>query len=695
MDDTKDIRERLVDPDDEVRRLAVIELTPRRDDEARSMLVQALGDESWRVRKVAGEQLLAFGRAEAVVADLVVCLADGDNAGLRNAAAETLARLGSPATAALCRSAKDPDRDVRKFSVDILGEIGEAAGVEILVDALQDEDENVRVAAAEALGRVGGDRARDALAGGLDREDLMLRATVLDALARLGAELRASQLEPFLDDPILRRPALLLLGRSPDPEAVDLVVRRIGDRRRGSREAAIVALDRLLSRSVGQARREEIRKVLAEAIESGARAGVESALQGGDRETRCAAARVFGFLAQPESAPSLLRAAADEQVRREALRAIKQIGGTAAPVLIGVLADLAPEEQVLAYEVLAQLGDARAAPALIEALEEPDDQTRRAAALALGGLGDASAIGHLAALLGADDAEVVKAAIDSLVVLARTEQGAVVAAAQAAYKEMPSGVIRRAALQVLARAGGEEQIALMLSALHQDEPESRIIAIGGLRNLHQHDVAGQGLDAIVGALTDENADVRTAAADALGEIGDKRAVEALVSAVQDDNVLARVAAIRSLGRLADPAAAQVLKAMVRDAVGLVAIAAIEALSCTGAGEFLEVLDACLAQEDPEVLKETARALRGIADHKAEEALLALLGRDSWEVRSAAARALGERGATAAIPSLRSRLEVESDDFVRATLRDALAALGEPTPGAEPGDGVSGDSGEDT
>ena len=682
MDDTKDVGERLTDPDDEVRRLAVIELTPRRDDEARAMLVQALGDESWRVRKVAGEQLLAFGQVEAVVADLVRCLADGDNVGLRNAAAETLARLGLEATTALCRAAKDPDRDVRKFAVDILGEIGEAVGVEVLIGGLGDEDENVRVASAEALGRVGGDRARDALADALQRDDLMLRATVLDALARQGAELQAEKLEPFLDDPILRRPALLLLGRSPDPRAVDLVVLRIGDRRRGSREAALVALDRLLGRSVGDARRNEIRKVLSEAVAAGARTGVEAALLGGDRETRCAAARIFGFLGSPESAPSLLRAAADEQVRREALRAIRQIGGTAAPVLISVLAELAPEEQVLAYEVLAQLGDARAAPALIEALEEPDDQTRRAAARALGGLGDASAIGHLAALFSADDAEVVKAAIDSLIQLATAEGPAVIAAAQAAYQEVPSGSVRRAALEVLARAGTEEQIETMLSALHEDVAESRIVAIGGLRNLIEHDTAGRGLDAIVGALTDENPDVRTAAADALGRIGDVRAVEALVSAVRDDNVLARVAAIRSLGRLGDPAAGQVLKAMVRDAVGLVSIAAIEALASIGPGEFLEVLDACLAQEDSEVLKQTARALRGIADPRSEEALRALLDRDSWEVRSAAARALGERGATEAIPSLRARLDVETDDFVRATLRDALAALGEPTPGAE-------------
>ena len=63
----------------------------------KEVLLRLLADASWRVRKFAVEKLLEQSIPTEVVRTLVGALAEQDNAGLRNAAAEVLARCGPAA----------------------------------------------------------------------------------------------------------------------------------------------------------------------------------------------------------------------------------------------------------------------------------------------------------------------------------------------------------------------------------------------------------------------------------------------------------------------------------------------------------------------------------------------------------------------------------------------------------------------
>ncbi|NOZ84996.1 MAG: hypothetical protein GXP49_01790 [Deltaproteobacteria bacterium] len=669
----KDIGNRLNDSDEEVRRLAVIELGPPGGEDARKMLISALGDESWRVRKVAVEQILAFGSSDENIKDLLQCLHEEDNAGQRNAAAEALARIGQPAVEPLIKMLNDDDKDARKFAVDILGEIGDRQGLKGILTALEDEDENVRVAAAEALGRSGWQDAKDALLKALDREDTMLNATVLDALFHIEARVDADMMEPFLKDPILRRPALLALGGASDEKAFELLIQFLPDRRKGSREAAILSLDRLLSRYPEPERQSVIEK-LKERASNKVLEGMESAVVTGDRETRTAAARLLGTIGRPESSPALLQAAADESIRREALKALRQIGEGVIPSLLDALPGLSLEEQVLTFEVLATLGDERTLPAMIDALNEPDDRLKEAAAEAIGALGDARGIEPLTGLLSSDEPNVSRVAINALISLAGMHPEKVRKAAIFAYENASSPAQRKSALDILAEvpAGGHDEI--ILSAVHDDNAMVRIAALKGIKSLHKSRASGKYYNALVAALTDENADVRASASDYLGELDDARAVRPLLSMLHDDNVLARVAAIKALGKIGDPSCSPALREMLKNTVGLVTVAAIEALSKVAPEDFLEEMDTFMEFDDPEVLKEVARALRTIPLKAAEDALVSLLDRTSWEVRSEAAGALADRGAAEKIPEIKARLEKEQDDFVRAVLHKAIARL---------------------
>jgi hypothetical protein len=72
---------------------------------------------------------------------------------MREAASETLVRIGEPAIPALLEALKDESPTVRRWAALVLAELGPAAPGAIgpLMDALADGDESVRLAAAQAL----------------------------------------------------------------------------------------------------------------------------------------------------------------------------------------------------------------------------------------------------------------------------------------------------------------------------------------------------------------------------------------------------------------------------------------------------------------------------------------------------------------------------------------------------------------
>ena len=59
----------------------------------------------------------------------------------------------------LARQLKDADSETRTAAVEELGELGEAADVDVIAPALKDEDISVRKAAAQALSRIGDHKA--------------------------------------------------------------------------------------------------------------------------------------------------------------------------------------------------------------------------------------------------------------------------------------------------------------------------------------------------------------------------------------------------------------------------------------------------------------------------------------------------------------------------------------------------------
>lgn len=81
--------------DDEVRRLATESLLALPSEVSLPLLVESLGDASWRVRKAAVDQLAGSMHVSEVVQSLIGALSDQTNSGRRNSALEALVSGGA------------------------------------------------------------------------------------------------------------------------------------------------------------------------------------------------------------------------------------------------------------------------------------------------------------------------------------------------------------------------------------------------------------------------------------------------------------------------------------------------------------------------------------------------------------------------------------------------------------------------
>ncbi|MFZ3208083.1 MAG: HEAT repeat domain-containing protein, partial [Geobacteraceae bacterium] len=258
METLQSLADKLESPDEETRRLTVVGLGGYPLEQVKCLLFQGLGDGSWRVRKEAGDALLKASLSGEVIEELIDMLRSHDNVGLRNSAVELLERLGEQAMPNLCRHVDDPDNDVRKFVLDILGNIGDVAAVPLLVRALDDPDPNVSAAAAENLGKIGDPRAIPDLLRALSKPDIWFRHNILESLGKIGRPAPVSAITTMASENLLKKAVFDCLGAIGDREAVPFLVEGLAERVRSAREAAAISLIKVRDRLIDDEAEQEV-----------------------------------------------------------------------------------------------------------------------------------------------------------------------------------------------------------------------------------------------------------------------------------------------------------------------------------------------------------------------------------------------------------------------------------------------------
>lgn len=695
------IRRDLTSGDEEVRRLAVERAVLLSSDEALPVLADRLGDESWRVRKAAVECLAGVPEDWPVADHLLGALSDGENPGRRNAAVETLVRIGRRMVDALIAASDSPDVDVRKLVVDALAGIGSERSTPRLAALLDDEDPNVRGAAADALAAIGGVAALRALTDTAlrDREEPMVRFAALRGLARLEAPLTAQDLASALDDSLLRPVAFAVLGHTADPEALEVLLKGIESASRATREAAIETLLRVVSRS--DPNESEALCVRIRGAACAAQAALADAvlrLAEADLGTRLLLAQFLGIAATAEVVLPLLRAArADEALAEVALGALESLGDVAEDRLDTQWEALDGELRTQACEVLGRTLGSRGAARLLAALDESDPVLRAAAAGALARRGDPSAVVPLVRRLQLitdglepEAGEEQAALIDALVRIATSaagtselRNGANVAIDLLAVSfETAAEPVRLATARVLGEVGGRHHASLMALLVQDPSPAVRRAAVAALARM-PGDARSEALRL---ALADEAEPVRIAAAAALGAGDDPGALDALERLLCDEDPEVRAAAVRAIAEhqhrnAADASESSLphVRALLIAALGdrgPVAIAAVEAFEEIAPLLALDPVRDVLGHADPEVVQSAVRCIRRHGDDDDVAALIPLVSHPEWAVRAGAIEALAERRAKAAIPRFLRCLDGETDEFVRGALLRALERLEE-------------------
>ncbi len=211
----------------------MVALSETAGDEVAELLLRALGDEDWRVRKEAVRVATALAQPLALLPDAHFGggprrqhrFAQRRHRGARGARASGRARR-----APRRRSTAAPSK-ARKFLVAALGAGRGEAVVAALADLVHDADTNLAAAGVDALASIGGEESVRVLRACLGATDAYIRLAALDGLERLDAALSWDELSGLLSDRLVRRVALRALGHTGSSRAVPACSRLSRSRR--------------------------------------------------------------------------------------------------------------------------------------------------------------------------------------------------------------------------------------------------------------------------------------------------------------------------------------------------------------------------------------------------------------------------------------------------------------------------------
>lgn len=200
-------------------------------------------------------------------------------------------------------------------------------------------------------------------------------------------------------------------------------------------------------------------------------------------------------------------------------------------------------------------------------------------------------------------------------------------------------------------------------------------------------VGRRAVRALTEALSDDDAEVRAAAAKAFGDIGNPAAAGVLRRALQDKNLSVRVEAGYALYRLGLPEGVAAIRTVVEQGVKpetqlspaerlkLMArnesrVLGIERLSAVGGVDVVKLFEATLKDPSGAVRDATAVALARLGFDEYSQQFLAALKSPDESVRAAAVSALGQIGQ----PSGLDALSTASKDSSVAVREEAMRAL---------------------
>lgn len=659
------LQEKLTAPDEETRRQAVVAAARHPFDQVREIVFLALGDTSWRVRKEALDVLLATSPRESDIERVIDLLRSHDNAGLRNSAVECLERLGSEAALVLRRYVADPDHDVRKFIIDIMGSIADPSFVPLLLSAMDDADPNVSAAAVENLGKIGDPQAVPVLLEALERKDVLLRYAIVEALGKIGRPVPLEVIAKLAEENLMKKAVFECLGAIGGLDSLPLLIEGLKDRARNAREAAAVALVTLREKLTAEER------TRTDALLQGLKGspfcdGILRSFEVAEGQTKEALLKIIALIGDERGAVCLLRACRDDRFRSLCVQAFRSMGDAGLQVLVDLYETASNEERCLIAYVCSETGYRGAEAILASGLSSAYPPLRRISAEAAGRIGLSHLTAEIAVLLDDSEKLVVDGAVIALQRLSaldkETVMQVIVPRAGSASPEA-----RRQAAVLFASLGDGERLSLLVKDEDASVRKDAVISLASLR-------IPSSVGNLVMTLVDEDPDVRLAAVEALGDIGGNEVFEPLQLALRDEDPWVVCAALKSLSTVGGERAADLILAQAECADGMVMITALEALGTIGGEKALAAVYNALQNNDEEIVKAAIDILAHKDRKWVEECKDTLLAHPNWDVRSSYIRATATILGNQSRPILEEALVREQDEMVRQQIKDLLGSM---------------------
>jgi HEAT repeat protein len=654
----RELNKRISDSSVETRREAVESVKGSRDPACIPLLLKAMEDPSWRVRKTAVDILFEDFVVEQYISGLIQMLYIDDNAGARNSAIEALMRLGRKATLYLIDAFKTPNKDVRKFLIDVLGEQQDNRSLPLMLEAIRDEDENVSATAVEHLGKVGEISVVDALIEILDGGDLWVAYPAADALGKIGNKKAIPHLLSALGRKPLREPVLKALGRFSDPSTLPQIVPLLNDPSRNIQEQALKTVELFYHNGVGAAEiTSEMRKLLGDKVMKLLIGHAWSS----KREVRISAILLLGLMKDEAAYGPLLDISLEEEFAEDVRNALVYIGKDRPESLLKLFDTENAHQLRFICEVTQRIVSPVYYDILSRLLTNEDGHVRASAAVSISMLGDPRCLITLKKLLTDPYEDVQEAAVEALSNL----KGFLDPDDLALSLKDDDAVMRRNTALLLGKIGASGTVEELGFALKDENVRVRKAVVAALSSIGGEEAVRY----LSYALTDESPEIRISAALSLGAIGGGGVRESLTILSTDADDSVRVAAAKALGMLGDAGAVKTLTGLLSDRNGFVVAASIESLSGIKDNEARDAILGMLGAKDEEIRR---TAIIGLSRFSGVETNLVPFLRDpDWATRIAAVRTLGRNAEGNVKEELERLLDTEEDPTVRKAVEEIL------------------------
>lgn len=608
-----------------------------------------------------------------------MALSSSDNAGMRNSAVEILTSLGKRENGrlvvdTLLAHMTTRDHDVRKFIVDILGDIGDSAAAIPLIDFLNhDPDENVRHSVIEALGKLGSREALDQLIDILQGDDRFLQFAALDSLGQIvdrNEDIDTAPVVKAIEEPLLRKAGLKALGRIGGIDELKHLTAALTDPKRSNRETAIDSIANLIGHLDPDKKQQAISN-LHVLVSDAAENFIVQALEIGSESLRYQAAKLAGWLGRRCFVPALIDLAREEDYRSFIGEALVEMGSAAVPGMLDIFSSQNTIVRALICNAIGRIGDDSATDLLIHSLGD-DKEVRNEAAYALARMKAKPAIGKLIHLLDDEELEVRSVAVEALCLYGPSYQEEINEKIKPLL-QVSSSEIRRNALRILGSVGGSDDSEAMTLLLKDADPGIRREALVALARMDPETASKY----LINALADEDRDVKLAAINWVGQLKLGEAQHPLTTLVHSEDMWVSAASLRAIGELGDISSLDIIDNSIKSTSGLVVIAAIDALRehsrrfPENQSAVLELLISILDHDDAEVVKEAAGALSEFGGKLVITHIPYLLEHRHWNVRNQAVKLIKEKRLSEMRKNLSARLEKENDPLVLQTIAEAL------------------------